>query len=210
LRLHVQNSPLPGPNYEHILTLALNRLDRTNVQALVTGITGGKALPREVLDQIAARTDGVPLFIEELTRTILESGMLRETGDRFELNGPLPSLAIPTTLQASLIARLDRLASVKDVAQIGAVIGREFPHALLAAVAALPEREFATAENLLTKALAVFENSGARLRAAWTKADLFSLHRAKDNNTLAKRISSLHVPFSKKLMLPLTLPASRS
>jgi class 3 adenylate cyclase/tetratricopeptide (TPR) repeat protein len=148
----------PWPNYEHILTLALNRLDRTNVQALVTAITGGKALPREVLDQIAERTDGVPLFIEELTKTILESGILREASDRFELTGQLPPLAIPSTLQASLVARLDRLASVKDVAQIGAVIGREFPHALLAAVAALPEKELRAAVSQLVEAGLIFRH----------------------------------------------------
>ena len=100
----------------------------------------GRLCPERCLTKSLARTDGVPLFIEELTKTIIESGVLRETGDRFELAGPLPPLAIPSTLQASLVARLDRLASVKDVAQIGAVIGREFPHALLAAIAALPEK----------------------------------------------------------------------
>jgi predicted ATPase len=80
----------------------------------------GKALPAEVLDQIIARIDGVPLFIEELTKTLIESGMLREAADHYELTSPLPPLAIPSTLHASLLARLDRLASVKDVAQIGA------------------------------------------------------------------------------------------
>ena len=89
--------------------------------------TKDKALPDAVADQILARTDGVPLFIEELTRTLLESGVLRETADRYVLDGPLPPLAIPATLQAALVARLDRLASVKDVAQIGAAIGREPP-----------------------------------------------------------------------------------
>ena len=86
-----------------------------------------------------ARTDGVPLFVEELTKTVLESGLLADAGDRYELAGPLPPLAIPTTLHDSLMARLDRLAPVKEVAQIGAVIGREFSHELLAAVSPLPE-----------------------------------------------------------------------
>ena len=101
----------------------------------------GKALPDEVVEQIVARTDGVPLFVEELTKTVLESGLLRDAGDRYELSGPLPPLAIPATLHDSLMARLDRLAPVKEVAQIGAVIGREFCHELLAAVAPLPEAE---------------------------------------------------------------------
>ena len=79
-----------------------------------------------MLAQILAKTDGVPLFVEELTKIVLESGLLQETGDRFQLKGPLPPLAIPSTLRDSLIARLDRLAPVKEIAQIGACIGREF------------------------------------------------------------------------------------
>ena len=88
--------------------------------------------------QIVARTDGVPLFVEELTKTVLELGVLTDAGDRCELSGPLPPLAIPTTLHDSLMARLDRLAPVKEVAQIGAVIGREFsPRAACRGVAAV-------------------------------------------------------------------------
>ena len=87
---------------------------------------GRQAAAGEVVEQIVARTDGVPLFVEELTKTVLESGLLADAGDRYELSGPLPPLAIPTTLHDSLMARLDRLAPVKEVAQIGAVIGREF------------------------------------------------------------------------------------
>ena len=104
-------------------------------------VTGGKALPSEVLEQILARTEGVPLFTEELTKTVLESGLLDDVGDRYVLDRPLPPLAIPATLHDSLMARLDRLASVKEVAQIGACIGREFDYELLAAVVSLPEAE---------------------------------------------------------------------
>ena len=100
----------------------------------MAGLTGGKPLPVVVLDQIVAKAEGVPLFVEELTKAVLESGLLREEGDRYELEGPLPPLAIPATLQDSLMARLDRLAPVKEVAQVAAVIGREFSHELLAAV----------------------------------------------------------------------------
>ena len=98
-------------------------------------MTGGKKLPPDVLDQIVARTDGVPLFVEELTKTVLESGLLRDAGDRYLTTGPLPPPAIPSTLHDSLMARLDRSAPMREVAQIGAAIGREFPHDLLAAVA---------------------------------------------------------------------------
>ena len=147
----------PWPSHRHISTIALTRLDKTEGEALVAGVTGGKSLPPEVLDQIVARTDGVPLFIEELTKTVLESGLLREVDDHYELTGPLPPLAIPSTLHASLLARLDRLASVKDVAQIGAAIGREFSYALIAAVAALPERDLNAALAQLVHAELIFQ-----------------------------------------------------
>src|SRR4029077_7543973 len=125
--------------------LALNRLDRHDRTALVEQIAGGKALPDEVANQIAERTDGVPLFVEELTKSVLESGLLREEGDRYVLDGRLSEFAMPTTLHASLLARLDRLASVRLVAQTGAAIGREFPYTLRHAVSYLPEDELQAA-----------------------------------------------------------------
>jgi predicted ATPase len=147
----------PWPSHRHTSTIGLTRLDKIEGEALVAGMTGTKSLPRELLDQIVARTDGVPLFIEELTKTILESGLLREVDGRYELIGPLPPLAIPSTLHASLLARLDRLASVKDVAQIGAAIGREFSYVLVAAVAALPESELKAALVQLVQAELIFQ-----------------------------------------------------
>src|SRR5262249_44537500 len=116
----------------HVTMLTLSRLGRRDSAGIIGSVTKGKALPEAVVEQVLAHTDGVPLFVEELTTTLLEGGVLRETTDRYVLDGPLPPLAIPTTLQASLVARLDRLAPVKDVAQIGAVIGREFSHELIA------------------------------------------------------------------------------
>jgi class 3 adenylate cyclase len=148
---------LPWPGHRHISTLSLNRLGRSEGEALIAGVTKGKPLPPEVLDQIIARTDGVPLFIEELTKTVLESGLLHEADGRYELAGPLPPLAIPSTLHGSLLARLDRLASVKDVAQIGAVIGREFAYPLVAAVAALPEEDLRGALGQLVGAELIYQ-----------------------------------------------------
>jgi class 3 adenylate cyclase/predicted ATPase len=133
--------PPPWAGQPQISMLVLNRLDRRDRTALVEQIAGGKTLPGSVIDQIADRTDGVPLFVEELTRSVLESGLLREESDRFVLDGTLPPFAIPTTLHDSLMARLDRLASVRLVAQIGAAIGREFRYALLRSVSPLPEGE---------------------------------------------------------------------
>jgi predicted ATPase len=114
--------------------LVLNRLSKRQGAELVEGVTGGISLPSEVLEQVVARTDGVPLFVEELTRTVMESGILREQDGRYVLDGPLPPLAIPATLHDSLMARLDRLVPAKEVAQAGAAIGRTFRHDLLAAV----------------------------------------------------------------------------
>ena len=126
----------PWAGRPHVTVHPLNRLSRRDAAALIGRVTGGRDLPREVEDQIVARTDGVPLFVEELTKTILESGALRGEGDRYVLTAPLPSHAIPTTLHASLAARLDRLSPVRKIAEIGAAIGREFSHELIAAVAA--------------------------------------------------------------------------
>src|SRR5437764_7661143 len=131
----------PWTGQPQVTMLALNRLDRRDRTALVEQIAAGKALPDDVVAQIVDRTDGVPLFVEELTKSVLESGLLREETDRYALDGALSPFAIPTSLHDSLMARLDRLASVWHVAQIGAAIGREFSYALLHAVSRLPEDE---------------------------------------------------------------------
>ena len=123
----------------HLTQLTLTRLVRQQVEEMVLRVTGGKPLPAEVVQQIVVKTDGIPLFVEELVKTVLESGLVREEADRYVLTGPLPPLAIPATLQDALMARLDRLAAVKEVAQLGAVLGREFSYALLRAVTPLEE-----------------------------------------------------------------------
>jgi len=146
----------PWTGHGNLTLLNLNRLSRRNGAQMMQRLTGGKPLPAEVLAQILDRTDGVPLFVEELTKHMLEAGLLRDTGKRYELSGPLPALAIPSSLQDSLMARLDRLAPVKEVAQIGACIGREFSHELLAAAALLPEEELNTALDKLVASELVF------------------------------------------------------
>jgi predicted ATPase len=136
----------PWTGQERVSTLALNRLDRHDRTVLIEQIAGAKRLPDEVVVQIIDRTDGVPLFIEELTKHVLESGLPREEADRWMLDGALPPFAIPASLHASLLARLDRLASgVRHVAQVGAAIGRQFPYVLLHAVCRLPEDELGAA-----------------------------------------------------------------
>jgi class 3 adenylate cyclase len=124
----------PWVGRAHVASLELSRFARRQAVAMVDRVAGGKALPAEVTEQIVAKTDGVPLFVEELTKTVLESDLLREENGAYVLRAALTSLAIPSTLQDSLMARLDRLAPVKEIAQIGAAIGREFAHRLLEAV----------------------------------------------------------------------------
>jgi predicted ATPase len=148
------NAPWTG--YTHITALTLNRFSRGRVAALIDKVTSGKPLPDEVRDQIIDKTDGVPLFVEELTKTVLESGLVEDRDDHYALAGPLPPLAIPSTLQDSLMARLDRLGEVKETAQIAAVIGREFNYSLLARVSTLPEAELDAALAQLTDAALVF------------------------------------------------------
>jgi class 3 adenylate cyclase/tetratricopeptide (TPR) repeat protein len=146
----------PWIGFPHVTLLTLNRLAQAQARSLVERVSGGKALPPEVLEQILARTEGVPLFTEELTKAVLESGLLRDAGGRYVLDGPLPPLAIPATLHDSLMARLDRLAPVKEIAQIGACIGREFDHELLAAVVPLAEADLGAALDRLVAAELVF------------------------------------------------------
>ena len=124
----------------------LNRLEREQAVTMIERMTAGKKLPAEVRDQIVAKTDGVPLFMEELTKSVLESGLLREENGDYVLASALTPLAIPSTLHDSLTARLDRLSPIKETAQIGAAIGREFSQALLEAVS--PVKGAALAEAL--------------------------------------------------------------
>jgi predicted ATPase/class 3 adenylate cyclase len=146
----------PWPSHAHVTTISLTRLNRGNGAALIERVTAGKTLPGEVMDQILARTDGVPLFVEELTKTVLETGLLHEQGDHYILNRPLPPMAIPTSLHASLMARLDRLAPVREVAQIGAVVGREFSYELLSTVAGLPKERLEEALAQLVRSELIF------------------------------------------------------
>ncbi len=120
--------------FTHVTRLAMNRLSARACATLIRDLARGKALPEEVLRQIIAKADGVPLFVEELTKGVLESGLLTEGADAWRLDGPLPPLAIPSSLHDSFVARLDRMAPVKEVAQVGAAIGREFSSRLLALV----------------------------------------------------------------------------
>ena len=189
--------PPPWIGFPHVTLLTLNRLAQAQARSLVERVTGGKALPPEVLEEILARTEGVPLFTEELTKVILESGLLRDAGDRYFLDRPLPPLAIPATLHDSLMARLDRLAPVKEVAQIGACIGREFEHELLAAVVPLPEGDLLAALDRLIAAELVFRRG---IPPATTYIFKHALVRdAAYQSLLRKRRQELHAKIATTL-----------
>jgi tetratricopeptide (TPR) repeat protein len=135
--------------------VSLKPLSNTQANEVVKGIADGKALPEEVLEHVVAKTDGIPLFIEELTKMVIESGLLREeTDDRYELREPLPPLAIPATLNDSLMARLDRLGAAKEVAQLSATLalGREISYELLQAVSPLSDAALQNALAQLVEA----------------------------------------------------------
>ena len=153
----------------HATHHSLNRLSRDEGRALAARAVGGKGLPVGVLTQILERTDGVPLFVEELTRSVLESGLLEESGDGYVLAGPLASMSIPTTLKDSLMARLDRLARVKEVAQVAACIGREFTPGLLAAVLDRPDLDESLV-RLVDAQLVFRQGAGEQARYAFKHA----------------------------------------
>jgi len=187
----------PWKGRADIATVALGRFDPANVEALVQRVTGGRKLPAEVVAQIVAKTDGVPLFVEELTKNVLESGLLIEDGDAYRLDGPLPPLAIPATLQDSLMARLDRLAPVKEIAQIGAAIGREFGFGLLHAVVGGDEAS-------LKRALAQLEQSELVFRSREEPDAAYSFKHALVQDTayeslLKSRRQVLHRRIAKIL-----------
>jgi predicted ATPase len=147
------NAPWAGR--PHVASVALNRLGERETAAIITHLVGNKELPADVMTEIVERTDGIPLFVEEMTKAVLEA---ESEGDarRTAAAVPSPALAAPASLHASLMARLDRLGPAKEMAQIGAAIGREFSHALLAAVVRRPEAELNAALDRLMAAGLLF------------------------------------------------------
>jgi predicted ATPase/class 3 adenylate cyclase len=147
----------PWIGLDNVTTIPLDRLSHDHVRTMIGWLTAGKTLPEEVAAEIYAKTDGVPLFVEELTKAVLESALLVRDGTRYHIKGKLPPLAVPFTLQDSLMARLDHLAPVREIAQVGAAIGREFSLDLLGAVAG---RE----QTTLNEALVRLESAGLLFR----------------------------------------------
>lgn len=149
----------PWTRYAHATQLSVSRLTHRQGEEIIARLAGGKIVPAAIVDQILLNAEGVPLFIEELTKTVLDSGLLVESDSRYELSGPVPPLAIPSTLQDSLTARLDRLAPVKEVAQVAAVIGREFSFEILIAAADRPAPEVQEALDRLVGSELIFRRT---------------------------------------------------
>jgi class 3 adenylate cyclase/predicted ATPase len=141
----------------YLSEITVNRLSHAQVEQIVAGVTEGKTFPLEVLQQIIAKTDGVPLFVEEMTKAILESGQLKAVDKHYELTGSFSTFAIPATLQDSLMARLDRLVTAKAVAQYAAVIGRQFAYDLLSIVSQLDEATLQRELGRLVEAEIVYQ-----------------------------------------------------
>ena len=146
--------PFSWMDPKNMKKLPLKGLQEEEIEAICYHQTKGKALPREVLNQIKDKTDGIPLFVEELTQMVLESEIFLEKEDQYELSGTLPELAIPSTLQDSLLVRIDRLGPAKETAQLGATLGRSFPYKLLLQISGLPEEPLQNRlQSLLTSGL---------------------------------------------------------
>lgn len=146
----------PWAPRQHLSFLALDRLPRAQIETMITELLGGASLPPEVVEQIIAKTDGIPLFVEELVKMLLGSDLLRPETNGYGLRGPLPPLAIPATLQDSLMARLDRLSSTRETVQLAATIGREFSFELIRAVSPLDEDTLRLALGQLVKAELIY------------------------------------------------------
>jgi predicted ATPase len=187
----------PWVGRPHVTLLSLSRLPLRQRAEMIVRVTRGKALPKEIAEQIIDRTDGVPLFVEELTKAVVESGVLTDAGDRYTLAGPLPPLAIPTSLQASLLARLDRLTLAREVAQIAAALGRQFSHELISAVASMPQHELDNALAQLVSAELIFRR-GTPPDAEYTFKHAL-VQDAAYSTLLRSRRQHIHAPIAATL-----------
>ncbi|MET4607572.1 class 3 adenylate cyclase/predicted ATPase [Bradyrhizobium sp. JR4.1] len=187
----------PWTGLANVGSLILGRLNPDDVKGVATQVANGRALPIDVMKEIVTKTDGNPLFVEELTKAVIEAGILVEYQDRYQLRGPLPPFAIPETLHDSLMARLDRLHSVKEIAQIGATIGREFSYSLMLAVVA---RE----DPWLQHSLAELEEAGLIFRQGELPDAMYSFKHAlvRDaayQSLLKRRRRQLHAQIARAL-----------
>ena len=181
----------------HVASLNLSKLTRVQSSALVARVADDKVLPSDLLEQILAKTDGVPLFVEELTKSILESGELKDTGDRYEYAGATHTVTIPATLRDSLMARLDRYMPVKEIAQIGAAIGREFSYELISAVSSISQAQLDNALSQLTDSGLAFRR-GTPPEATYTFKHALVQDAAYDS-LLKSRRQELHGKIAREI-----------
>lgn len=181
----------------HVTAMALHRFPRSQAVTMIGQLTSGKKLPTEVLDQIVAKTDGVPLFVEELTKSVIESGLLREENGNYVLAAALTPLAIPSTLHDSLTARLDRLSPIKEIAQIGAAIGREFSRSLLEAVSPVKGAPLQAALRQLMEAELIYERGIAPMTSYIFKHAL--VQDTAYNSLLRGRRQRIHADIAEAL-----------
>jgi len=189
---------VPWPNHPHITQLALSRLPAGVAAAIVGQVLGGKQLPTPVLERILSQADGIPLFIEELTKTVLESGQLEETENTFVAGRPASSLAIPSSLSASLTARLDRLGAARELAQVGAVIGREFSFELIGAIAEVSPAVLDEALGQVVKAGLMFQR-GTPPEAVYSFKHAL-VREAAYSSLLKSRRMQLHAALGRALV----------
>jgi hypothetical protein len=184
-------------SHSHVTTLTLNRLGHRQCADLIGQVACGRVLPETIIRGIIDRADGVPLFVEELTKSVLESGLRRDAQGQLVVDGALAPLAIPTTLQGSLLARLDRLSTTREVVQVGAAIGREFDYNLLAAVARLPQAQLQAALSQLEAAGLVFRR-GRPPEAVYTFKHALVQDAAHDS-LLRSRRQQLHARIAEAI-----------
>ena len=201
LLIVLTHRPQFQPKWEshgHVTALNLAKLTRAQSSAIVSNLAGGKALPADLLERILAKTDGVPLYVEELTKAILESRELKDAGDRYEYAGDGTTVVtIPATLRDSLMARLDRFPAAKEIAQIGAAIGREFSYELIAAVAPHTQIELDSALNQVTESGLAFRR-GTPPEATYTFKHALVQDAAYDS-LLKTRRKALHTKIGRVL-----------
>ena len=184
-------------DHDHVTSITLAKLTRIESGDLVNALTHGKPLPANLFEQILAKTDGVPLFVEELTRSVLQSPELTVTGDRYEFSGAVSNLILPTSLRDSLMARLDRSTPVKEIAQIGAVLGRTFSYALIQAIAPRAPAELDVVLTQLTASGLAFRR-GTPPQASYTFKHALVQDAAYDSLLKARRLE-LHAQIARMI-----------
>ncbi len=181
----------------HYTQLTLGRLEHRHAELMAKDVAGAKSLPAEMMQQIVSKTDGVPLFVEELVKMVMESGMLKERRGHYELSSALPPLAIPSTLRDSLMARLDRLSAVKEVVQLASTLGREFTYELIRAVWPLNEVALQKGLAAMVKAELLYKSDSVAQEKYYFKHSL--IQETAYESVLRSKRQQLHLQIARTL-----------